>query len=130
MRELKTLGALGYWLLTFEVTLPFFDKAGARRDKKIGGAGEKNRSGARDARWIQIIKFDWTELGRGWGKEEGNAGPCVYPIYRLRLAYPPRISGRATRKGWAGARVSVCMRARARVCETHTGFIHPFSVLY
>jgi len=42
MRELKTLGALGYWLLTFEVTLPFFDKAGARRDKKIGGAGEKN----------------------------------------------------------------------------------------
>lgn len=29
MRELKTLGTLGYWLLTFEVTLPFFDKAGA-----------------------------------------------------------------------------------------------------
>jgi len=76
----------GYWLLTFEVTLPFFDKA----HSKSGGVTEQKnsekstitgttsgRSGARDARWIQIIKFDWTDLGR-LGR---RVTPAVYIRY-------------------------------------------------
>lgn len=64
-----------YWLLTFEVTLPFFDKASTSKNGGVASEqknSEKStitgttsgRSGARDARWIQIIKFDWTDLGR------------------------------------------------------------------
>jgi len=50
MRELKTLGALGYWLLTFEVTLPFFDKAGAPAKKAEGWTDEKKWAGEKKQR--------------------------------------------------------------------------------
>jgi len=49
MRELKTLGALGYWLLTFEVTLPFFDKAGAPEKKAEGWTGGEKKSSGKSA---------------------------------------------------------------------------------
>lgn len=41
MSELKTLGVRGYRLLTFEVTLPFFDKAGTAGKSREGWAGKK-----------------------------------------------------------------------------------------
>lgn len=40
-------------------------KARTKRALSAVKRGERGRSGSRGTRWIQIIKFDWADLGRG-----------------------------------------------------------------
>lgn len=49
-----------------------------RKNEKstIGGETGGGRSGSRGTRWIQIIKFDWADLGRGV-----PPAVCVSDIY-------------------------------------------------